>query len=203
MAVKNHALDARIVTAARAEFLEKGFRGASLQQIAARAELTTGALYTRYQGKDDLFCSLVRDVLEEAARLGQALYQPYMDAQQSGDPAKILQVIRQEERVYQDLLFRYPDSCMLLFCRSSGSSLETQLETMMEEKAQSTVAYLKTLDRSQKLDLDGVELLITSQFDFYRKLLEKHYDRDKALRCLHTLECYMDAGWQALFEAIL
>ena len=39
MAVKNHALDQKIVEAARAEFLEKGFRGASLQQIAARAML--------------------------------------------------------------------------------------------------------------------------------------------------------------------
>ena len=37
MARRNPALDGKIAEAARAEFLEKGYRGASLRQIAERA----------------------------------------------------------------------------------------------------------------------------------------------------------------------
>ena len=203
MAVKNHALDEKITEAARAEFLDKGFRGASLQKIAARAGLTTGALYTRYKSKDELFCSLVREVLDAAAELAGPMEQDYMAARETGDPNQIMAVIRREEQIYRDLLFRCPEACMLLFCRSDGSSLETMLQTMMTEKVRSTVAYFKSIARSDQLDLDGVEPLISSQFYFYRQILEKGYDREKAVSCLKTVEYYMDAGWNALFEAIV
>ena len=164
MAVKNHALDEKIVEAARAEFLEKGFRGASLQKIAARAGLTTGALYTRYKGKDDLFRSLVQDVLDEAASISQSLAPLYYEARDSRDPAQILRVIREEEAFYQKLLFSHAEQCTLLFCRSDGSALGESIRRMMAEKAQGTADYLQSISDSP-LDLDGVGILLSSQFE--------------------------------------
>ena len=55
MALKDHSIDNRIIVAARKEFYEYGFTQASLRKIASRAEVTTGALYTRYKNKDELF----------------------------------------------------------------------------------------------------------------------------------------------------
>ena len=201
MAVKNHALDDRIVEAARAEFLEKGFRDASLHRIADRAGLTTGALYTRYKNKDDLFCSLVRELLEEVARHMEPIRSRYEGAQATGDPEQIVGVIREEEQIYNEILFRYPEACKLFFCRSDGSSLGRQLDQMMEQKAAQTVEYLKQISGTD-VDLDGVAMIITTQFQFFRQILEKGYDRDKAVACLKTVGIYMDAGWKAIFEAI-
>ena len=48
-----------IQRAARQEFLEKGFRSASLRNIARAAGVTTGALYGYYGSKEELFASLV------------------------------------------------------------------------------------------------------------------------------------------------
>lgn len=59
MALKDHSIDNRIIAAARKEFYEYGFTQASLRKIASRAEVTTGALYTRYKNKDELFEYLV------------------------------------------------------------------------------------------------------------------------------------------------
>ena len=44
MAARDHRLDPLIIDAARAEFLEHGFRQASVHKIAERAGTTTGAL---------------------------------------------------------------------------------------------------------------------------------------------------------------
>ena len=202
MAVKDHSLDPKITEAARAEFLEKGFEKASVHQIAKRAGITTGALYTRYSGKDELFTSLVVEPMREAAGKAQSFYGLYMEAQQSRDPEKILEVIRTEERFYLDMLFEYYDACVLMFCRSAGSSLEQQLKAMMEMKTQSTLDFLRELSGTEA-DLDGVALIMNEQFSIYRQVLEKGYSKEKAISCLAQVEHFLEAGWRALFEEIL
>lgn len=61
MANKDHSLDDGIIRAAYSEFLECGFQKASLHKIAEKADVTTGAIYTRYKNKDALFVSLLKD----------------------------------------------------------------------------------------------------------------------------------------------
>ncbi len=55
----------RILDAARAEFLEKGFQGASMRAIASAAGMTTGAIYGYFSSKEDLFDALVRPFADE------------------------------------------------------------------------------------------------------------------------------------------
>lgn len=50
--------------AAKAEFLEKGFKSASLRNIVKTANVTTGAFYGYYDSKAELFKALVGDVYE-------------------------------------------------------------------------------------------------------------------------------------------
>ncbi|SFE33834.1 TetR/AcrR family transcriptional regulator [Peptostreptococcus sp. D1] len=64
MANKNHKLDKPIIEAAKIEFLKNGFQTASISNIAKKAGVTTGAIYTRYKGKDELFYSLIEEFLK-------------------------------------------------------------------------------------------------------------------------------------------
>jgi TetR/AcrR family transcriptional regulator, repressor for uid operon len=50
----------RLVQAAAEVFSEKGYRGAGVQEIARRAGLTTGAIYSRYSGKAELLAEAIR-----------------------------------------------------------------------------------------------------------------------------------------------
>lgn len=49
----------KIQQAALAEFLDKGFLGASLRQIVKNAGVTTGAFYGYFSSKEALFNSIV------------------------------------------------------------------------------------------------------------------------------------------------
>ena len=49
---------ARLVEAANAVIAEKGFQRASLDEIAARAGLTKGAIYSNFGSKEDLFLTV-------------------------------------------------------------------------------------------------------------------------------------------------
>ena len=65
MAVPDHSIDPRILESARKEFLENGFEKASLKAICEGAGVTTGALYKRYKGKEDLFCAVVEQTVKD------------------------------------------------------------------------------------------------------------------------------------------
>ena len=65
----------RIVAAALRVFGERGFHGATMQDVVRESGLSVGAIYTYFKGKDDLFlatCDLAsgRGLGELAARLG-------------------------------------------------------------------------------------------------------------------------------------
>ena len=65
MSLPDRSIDPRLLSAAKEEFLEKGFEKASLSEICKAAGVTTGALYRRYQGKEELFSALVSDTVKD------------------------------------------------------------------------------------------------------------------------------------------
>jgi AcrR family transcriptional regulator len=63
---------AELVEAARRVFLERGFHGASLDDISLAAGYTTGAVYSRFGGKDALFLAVLDDHIERRLRISHA-----------------------------------------------------------------------------------------------------------------------------------
>jgi AcrR family transcriptional regulator len=51
----------RLLEAARRVFARRGFHGASLDEIAREAGATTGAIYSNFAGKEDLFLALFEE----------------------------------------------------------------------------------------------------------------------------------------------
>ena len=58
---KKQTTQEKILYAAKAEFLEKGFQTASLRTIVKEAGVTTGALYGYYGSKEAIFDALVEE----------------------------------------------------------------------------------------------------------------------------------------------
>ena len=65
MARPDTSIDPRIMDSAREEFRTLGFERASLKSICQRAGVTTGALYKRYAGKEELFRAVVADTVAD------------------------------------------------------------------------------------------------------------------------------------------
>jgi AcrR family transcriptional regulator len=58
----------RLLRAARSVFARNGFHGASVEEIASEAGFSTGALYSNFAGKEDLFLVLMEREIDEYAR---------------------------------------------------------------------------------------------------------------------------------------
>ena len=59
MSNRDTSIDSRLIESARKEFIKKGFIKAELKTICENANVTTGAVYKRYKGKEELFGTVV------------------------------------------------------------------------------------------------------------------------------------------------
>ena len=201
MANKDHSLDDGIIQAAYSEFLAYGFQKASLHKIAEKAGVTTGAIYTRYKNKDDLFASLLQDFLGTMRALLTPIAEEYEKAKHSAQPEDILRAINAEEQVYFQLLIDYHDDCTLFFCRSDGSSVETVLHELMNQKAEQTVKFFSEVYEKEP-NADAIRLLMGSQFWHFRQLLDQHMEEGRMLTCLQAVLDFTNAGWRQLCDSL-
>ena len=132
MEEKSTATLKKIQKAAMAEFLDKGFLGASLRQIVKNAGVTTGAFYGYFSSKEALFASIVES--HAAALMGK-----FMEAQTSF--AELPEEEQPEHMgvessscvhwmVYYICAHREP--VKLLLCRAEGTSYEHFVHNMVE-----------------------------------------------------------------------
>src|SRR6478752_8266681 len=64
----------RLLAAARRVFARSGFHGASVEEIASMAGFSTGALYSNFDGKEDLFLVLMeREIAAHAREISAAV----------------------------------------------------------------------------------------------------------------------------------
>jgi AcrR family transcriptional regulator len=71
---RREAVRSRLLDAALAVFAERGFASANLDQVAAAAGLTKGAIYSNFASKDELFFAMMTDqVLRRVETIRTAL----------------------------------------------------------------------------------------------------------------------------------
>lgn len=84
----------RILAAAAGVFAEYGYAGATLEQVAAAAGLTKGAVYWHFSGKSDLFLALCDLDLTQQVRL---LPEQVQNVFTSSDPVQALAALLQTQ----------------------------------------------------------------------------------------------------------
>lgn len=65
MSVRDTSIDLRLIQSAREEFIANGFLKADLKSICENAGVTTGAVYKRYKGKEELFQAVVKEAADK------------------------------------------------------------------------------------------------------------------------------------------
>ncbi len=88
----------RLLAAARGAFAESGFHGASVEEIASRAGFSTGALYSNFDGKEDLFLVLMeREIDEHSREIAEAVAQrPSLSERATGGARRWMTMIERE-----------------------------------------------------------------------------------------------------------
>ena len=200
MALKDHSLDDKIISAAMEEFSEKGYMGGSLRKIAEKAGVTVGAIQTRYRSKDELFVSLLRPFLEDIEATFRNVREDYYSAAGGDMLSQLEGSIRHESQAILHLIFAHYEHAVLFFYRSAGSSLERAYDMLVKRKIDESILFFERQGYGN-IDTKLLGLLISVQFDCYRRIVAEYPDRDAAESCMNSLMTYHLGGWMAIFKA--
>ncbi len=201
MALRDHSLDDKIITAARKEFSEKGYSGASLRRIAEKAGATVGAIQTRYKSKDELFGHLLKPLLDDIEALFQNTKAEYYSGAENDFLAGLKTSMQHESAAILRLIFDHYEEAELLLCRSAGSSFEHYFDGLVQSKIKESTVFFRAegvADMDEKL----LGLLISSQFDSYRRIVAECTDSKTAERYMDAMMVYHFGGWTAFFETV-
>ena len=201
MALRDRSLDNKIIKAAREEFSEKGYSGASLRKIAEKAGATVGAIQTRYKSKDELFGYLLKPLLDDIEALFQNTKAEYYSSAENSFLAGLKTSMQHESTAILHMIFDHYEEAVLLLCRSAGSSFEHSFDGLVQSKIKESVMFFRE-EGAANIDEKLLGLLISAQFDSYRRIVAECPDRKTAEGYMDALMVYHFGGWAAFFESV-
>lgn len=176
MSKPDPTIDARLLKSAQKEFLACGFEKASLKQICQNAGITTGALYKRYQGKEDLFCAVVaptvadlNDFITKRTTVDEKLLsnRELVEAWEMGDAVMT---------AWYEFLYARKEGFLLLIGCSAGT-------------------------RYANFQHDWVEVMTAKSYDYYWEAHKRGLARAKLSKTnLHIL---LTAFWATIYEPFI
>lgn len=191
-----------ILSAGKAEFLEKDFNSASLRNIVKTAGVTTGAFYGYFSGKEALFAALV----EEHAK---AIMNIFMSAQESfgelSDEEKINHIgveSRTSLNEIVDYIYEHFDEFKLIICKSEGTSYENFIHNMVEIEVEETYQFIDAL-RSQGKHVPNIEkavchMIVSGMFSGIFELIEHDIKKENAKKYVSEFQDFYIAGWSKI-----
>ena len=202
MEEKSNVTLEKIHEAAMAEFLDKGFQGASLRQIVKNAGVTTGAFYGYFSSKEALFASIVEP--HAAALMGR-----FMEAQTS-----FSELPEQEQPEHMglessqcvhwmvDYICDHREPVKLLLCKAEGTSYEHFVHNMVEAEVEYTLRYMDVLRRLGRevpeLSQSLCHIIASGMFNGLFEIVVHDIPKEQALRDVEQFRTFYTGGWLKL-----
>lgn len=191
-----------ILRAGKKEFLEKGFRAASLRNIVKEAGVTTGAFYGYFDSKEALFRALV----DEAARTCLGGFQNVQDAFAALPPEEQAKQLGEASGVFLDwmvdYIYEHFDAFKLLLCCSSGTEYEHFVHEMVEIEEEGTRRFQETMKSAgvaiKELDGQLEHILISGMFSGFFEIVIHDMPKEKSQRYIRELREFYTAGWMKI-----
>ena len=193
------ALDIReaLLKSGKEEFLAHGFEKASLRVICKKAGLTTGAFYSHFSGKEELFDALVKPMLDGFSRMYKTVIAEELSDLTTGVDNELTSIT---------YAVRHRDEFRLLFECSAGTKYEGFRERLINEVFypgyQAVFDRYAGRDAGNPVDPALVRLILRMKFEEYMELIYGGYSMEEIKTLIVQLTVFSEAGFRRLLEEI-
>ncbi len=202
MAVKNEELNPKILESAKKEFLEKGFLGASLKNICDEAGVTTGAIYTRYKGKEDLFYDVVRpaiNLFEDVIKKAFETNEKRAEENRLSDSW----VEATEKTIYWiRATYEIKDVVKILISKAEGTNYSDYINDFIEENSSASYAVMKDLEDKGMIELNltykEYHILLSSYVNSMFDMFINDFTLDEMLEFIPKIDKFF--AWDKLVK---
>ena len=192
----------RIHRAAKTEFLEKGYKDASLRNIVKSVGMTTGAFYGYYKSKEELFAALVGEHYAYLLNCFQKAQKEFADLPHEQQPEVMGNI---SGACMFDMLhyaYEHLEECKLILCCSEGTKFSGLIDEMVEIEAAATHAYQEVLQElgrpSPQIDPALEHILITGMFHTFFELVIHEMSLQNAENYVKEMRAFYTAGWMKI-----
>ena len=191
-----------IHTAAKAEFIEKGFQAASLRNIVKTAGVSTGAFYGYYDSKEELFAALVDKVYEYMMGRYQQAHEEFENLPFEKQPEQMGKL--SAECMNELLYFSYEhmDEFYLILKCSEGTKYAGMIDEMVELEVASTHKYYRVLEQLgasvPKIDERLEHIMATGMINAFFEMVLHKMPFEDAKVFLQQLNDFYTAGWMKI-----
>ena len=190
---------AKILRAAKQEFLDKEFAGTNVRAIAEKAGVTTGALYNLFDNKDGIFEALVSGVFDEF--LNTMSHSDLLELQNFGmktsDLSAIIELSQRRFLRMVDFFYDNWDAMKLIVCCSKGSSYEHIFDKAIDITDRETLQWLEQdgVKMSRRIRF-FIHVMVTSHFENLKEIFYHNLKKSEAVEYILDFNVYHCAGWK-------
>ena len=192
----------KLLECARAEFMEMGYQEASLRVISAKADTTTGSIYTRFGDKEGLFHALVDDTISALLawfRAGQEQFAEKPSAEQSSEVFSFRPDLWDQ---LVDFIYSHWDVFRLLVRCNDNSCYEDMLNQIIEIETEYTYRFIEATGNdavsSGRLSPMMIHILSNAFYSGLFEVVRHEMPQNDALQYVRQLRRFFVQGWADL-----
>ncbi len=184
----------RIIVCAKAEFLKKGFINANLREIATKAKATTGAVYNHFDGKDDLFETIIGEFADRLLDLFKMVHEE-VEGQYDYENTEATESVGKGTAEVLDYLYSDFELSKLLFCCSAGTKYEKFSDNLIEIEEKSSLAFMENDNfKPTKINKFFVHVISTSGLNNMLEAIHHDLSREEAFEYIGKVQRFYYAG---------
>lgn len=189
-----------LIESAKKEFLQYGFRDASMRRISAASGVSTNSIYTRFGDKAGLFRAIVKDAAD-------GLMDIYLNsigkAAESSDVEHAIEEGDEGTDIVLKYIYQNLDEFRLIFCHSAGTDYETYFDELaaIEEK------YYKSFAKKYSMNGKGVDdfflhVYCRTGWQYVYEILTHDKTYEEAKEYMNNVRIFNFAGWRAILGMV-
>jgi AcrR family transcriptional regulator len=187
-----------ILLVARKEFVDKGFKDASMRTIANNANVSLSNIYNYFRNKDEIFLTIVKPAKE---KLFAFIIEQHAEV---ADFDSMSPLGRNEEAIehYIGLIFENKEEYRLLLYHSQGSSMESFRDMLTDHMTQVGHNYM---EMEKKIHADAknisdffIHALSSWMVSILGEIVTHDLGRQKTREFFREYFRFGFAGWRAL-----
>lgn len=191
-----------IHSAAKTEFLEKGFKSASLRNIVKKAGVTTGAFYGYYKSKEELFEALVEEQYNTCMTRYRETQEAFTRLSPEEQRSNMDDISGECMEWMMEYAYENKDIFKLILCCSQGTKYENMIHDMVEIEVEATHNFADVLKkmggREYKIDSQLEHMLASGMFASFFEMIIHDVPRENAEKYVRDLRTFYTAGWQKI-----
>lgn len=195
----------RIHEIAIAEFLDKGFRNASLRSIVKDAGVTTGSFYWYYKSKEELYDAIVGEHYDHILQMYDDALNTFWKMSKEEQKEHMGDIGGECMAAMVEYMYEHLTEFKLLISSSAGTKYENLLHELTVREIESTRQFEQHMVQigqpaAQEIEPALAHSITSGMFAGMFELIIHDVPKEKAAICVRQLHAFYTAGWRALIE---